>query len=93
MCFKQHGRASFYIWKPYFSVSVVAETIDRLKLKNLLQYVVREMVNARGLPMVEIDLQQRVTAHLFYYRCFWFHPICITLFDVGGYVCLSQFIA
>lgn len=48
MCFKQHGRASFYIWKPYFSISVVDETIDKIRLKNLLQYGVWKMVNARG---------------------------------------------
>lgn len=37
MCFKQHGWASFYKWELYFSASVVAGTIDRVRLKNLLQ--------------------------------------------------------
>lgn len=31
------------------------------------------MVNAQSLPMEVIELQQRVTAHLFNYRCFVLH--------------------
>ncbi len=73
MCFKQHGWASFYKWELYFSASVVAGTIDRVRLKNLLQYGVWKMVNAQILPMEVIELQQRVTAYLFNYRCFALH--------------------